>query len=101
MAPHAATLPRPPPAASQPYGPPPQPPLPYAPPPFTLQLQPCTAYVPVYPVGPVSRRGLREGRGLRGGEGLGKAGECQGGVEPAGLRGRGYWGRGSSGGESL
>ncbi|XP_074990656.1 proline-rich transmembrane protein 1 [Calonectris borealis] len=40
----------------------PGPPLPYAPPPFALQLQPCTAYVPVYPVGPA----LAEPQGLWG-----------------------------------
>ncbi|XP_068779933.1 proline-rich transmembrane protein 1, partial [Struthio camelus] len=35
-----------------PFGLPPQPPLPYGQPPFALQLQPCAAYLPVYPVGP-------------------------------------------------
>ncbi|XP_050161963.1 proline-rich transmembrane protein 1 [Myiozetetes cayanensis] len=44
---HAAPAPTPTRPPPQPYGGP----QPYAPP-FALQLQPCTAYVPVYPVGP-------------------------------------------------
>ncbi|XP_077617002.1 proline-rich transmembrane protein 1 [Crocuta crocuta] len=36
----------------------------YVAPGYPLQLQPCTAYVPVYPVGTVKRGGTRDGLGM-------------------------------------